>query len=60
MATSKLIGYAKAVKYYAIFECISYCLSIFGLIFLYFPIIGMRIVSKYDVSEAKCVRIILF
>ena len=57
MATRKLVGYAKAVRYYAIFECVGYCLSVIGLIFIYFPIIGMNIVWKWDASEAKCVRI---
>lgn len=59
MATRKLVGYVKAVRYYAIFECVCYCLSVFGLILLYFPIIGMNIAWKWDVSEAKCVRIII-
>lgn len=59
MSTRKLVGYAKAVRYYAIFECVCYCLTVVGLIFIYFPIIGMNIAWKWDVGEAKCVRIIM-
>lgn len=55
MANTDLLGYAKAIHIIAIIECVLYCLSIVGLIFLYFPIIGMRICKKWDVSEAKCV-----
>ena len=55
MANPDLLGYAKAVYIYAVIECVLFCISIFGLIFLYFPIIGMRICKKWDVSEAKCV-----
>ena len=55
MANTDLLGYAKAIHIIAIIECVIYCLTIVGLIFLYFPIIGMRICKKWDVSEAKYV-----
>ena len=59
MATRQLVGYAKAVRVYAIIECVCYCITIVGLIFIYFPIIGMNIVNKWDVGDARCVRLIL-
>ena len=58
MINPDLIGYAKAVYIVAIIECVMYCVSIVGLIFLYFPIVGMRIVKKWDLSDAKCVGLL--
>ena len=60
MANTDLLGYTKAVYVYAIIQCVGYCLSIAGLIFLYFPIIGINICKKWDATEVRCVGLVQF
>lgn len=52
-------GYAHAVSIYAIIELVLYCISIFGLFFIYMPICGMRLTNFHD-SDYSCVWLVIF
>ena len=55
MSKQDLFGYVKAIRIYSIIELVVFCISIVGLIFIYFPLCGMRICSEWDYSKANCV-----
>ena len=54
MSKQDLFGYVKAIRIYSIIELVVFCISIVGLIFIYFPLCGMRICSEWDYSKANC------
>ena len=54
MSKQDLFGYVKAIKIYSIIELILFCISIVGLLFIYFPLCGMKICTEWDYSKANC------
>ena len=49
----KLIGLGKCLHGLAIFEIVAYCISLVGIIFIFFPIIAMKAISTFDCSKMK-------
>ena len=54
-ALKDLFGYVRTVRIVSIIYCILLAISIVGLIFIIFPIYGMRISERWSLSEVSWV-----
>ncbi|KAK8803765.1 hypothetical protein WA158_001459 [Blastocystis sp. Blastoise] len=53
----KALSLAKCIRIYAIIELVCYCITIIGLVFIYFPITAMRATKQSNAHDFACYRI---